>query len=102
MTALKKDNGALTEDTAVLLPGASNGNAESEERPRSSLYVQVLDEKIPLFLVKLWNIVDDPSYRHIVRWDDVSLTCFFFFLTIFRVKFEKHHHCRIIFALSIS
>ncbi|GMR53627.1 hypothetical protein PMAYCL1PPCAC_23822, partial [Pristionchus mayeri] len=28
------------------------------------------DEKIPLFLIKLWNIVEDPSYQKIVHWDD--------------------------------
>ncbi|KAI6208279.1 Heat shock factor protein 1 [Aphelenchoides besseyi] len=28
------------------------------------------DEKIPLFLVKLWNIVEDPSYYETIRWDE--------------------------------
>ncbi|KAI6229020.1 Heat shock factor protein 1 [Aphelenchoides fujianensis] len=28
------------------------------------------DEKIPLFLVKLWNIVEDPAYYDTIRWDE--------------------------------
>lgn len=28
------------------------------------------DEKIPLFLIKLWNIVEDPAYYEIIRWDE--------------------------------
>ncbi|CAD5206562.1 unnamed protein product [Bursaphelenchus okinawaensis] len=28
------------------------------------------DDKIPLFLVKLWNIVEDPSYYDVIRWDE--------------------------------
>ncbi|WKX91171.1 hypothetical protein Q1695_009758 [Nippostrongylus brasiliensis] len=28
------------------------------------------DEKMPLFLIKLWSIVEDPQYQQIVRWDD--------------------------------
>ncbi|CAD5209463.1 unnamed protein product [Bursaphelenchus xylophilus] len=28
------------------------------------------DDKIPLFLVKLWNIVEDPSYYEVIRWDE--------------------------------
>jgi hypothetical protein len=30
-----------------------------------------VEQKIPLFLVKLWNIVEDPAYREVVRWDEV-------------------------------
>jgi hypothetical protein len=29
------------------------------------------EQKIPLFLIKLWNIVEDPTYREVVRWDEV-------------------------------
>ena len=28
-------------------------------------------EKMPLFLVKLWNIVEDTAYSNIIRWDEV-------------------------------
>ncbi|KAE9550677.1 hypothetical protein FO519_006120 [Halicephalobus sp. NKZ332] len=28
------------------------------------------DDKMPLFLIKLWNIVEDPTYFDIIRWDD--------------------------------
>ncbi|KAK6728528.1 hypothetical protein RB195_005892 [Necator americanus] len=28
------------------------------------------DEKMPLFLIKLWSIVEDPQYQQIVRWDE--------------------------------
>ncbi|KAF8367965.1 hsf-1 [Pristionchus pacificus] len=35
-----------------------------------SVQVTREDEKIPLFLIKLWNIVEDPSYQKIVHWDD--------------------------------
>ena len=31
------------------------------------------DDKMPLFLIKLWNIVEDPAYFDVIRWDDVSL-----------------------------
>ncbi|ETN73696.1 HSF-type DNA-binding domain protein [Necator americanus] len=30
------------------------------------------DEKMPLFLIKLWSIVEDPQYQQIVRWDEQS------------------------------
>ena len=29
------------------------------------------DEKIPLFLIKLWNIVEDPSNQNVIQWDEV-------------------------------
>ena len=35
-------------------------------------YILKEDEKIPLFLIKLWNIVEDPSYYDVIRWDEVS------------------------------
>uniref|UniRef100_A0A914PDM5 HSF-type DNA-binding domain-containing protein n=1 Tax=Panagrolaimus davidi TaxID=227884 RepID=A0A914PDM5_9BILA len=28
------------------------------------------DDKMPLFLIKLWNIVEDPSFWDIIRWDE--------------------------------
>jgi heat shock transcription factor 1 len=28
------------------------------------------DDKMPLFLIKLWNIVEDPTYYDIIRWDE--------------------------------
>ena len=31
------------------------------------------DEKMPLFLIKLWNIVEDPAYYDVIRWDEVGL-----------------------------
>lgn len=43
-----------------------------------SVQVTREDEKIPLFLIKLWNIVEDPSYQKIVHWDDVSVYVHFY------------------------
>lgn len=34
--------------------------------------VQRDDDKIPLFLLKLWNIIEDPNFGEIIQWDDVS------------------------------
>lgn len=34
------------------------------------------DQKIPLFLIKLWNIVEDAAYRDVIRWDEVCLIFF--------------------------
>lgn len=31
------------------------------------------ENKLPSFLQKLWDIVEDPSYYDIVRWDEVFL-----------------------------
>uniref|UniRef100_A0A1I7XHF1 Ovule protein n=1 Tax=Heterorhabditis bacteriophora TaxID=37862 RepID=A0A1I7XHF1_HETBA len=33
----------------------------------------VVQQKMPLFLIKLWNIVEDPAYQQIIQWDEVSL-----------------------------
>uniref|UniRef100_A0A914WGC3 HSF-type DNA-binding domain-containing protein n=1 Tax=Plectus sambesii TaxID=2011161 RepID=A0A914WGC3_9BILA len=30
------------------------------------------EEKIPLFLVKLWNIVEDPNYASVIGWDETG------------------------------
>ena len=30
------------------------------------------EEKMPLFLIKLWNIVEDPSLQQIIKWDEVD------------------------------
>lgn len=30
------------------------------------------DDKIPLFLMKLWKIVNDPALGSVIAWDDVS------------------------------
>lgn len=32
------------------------------------------DDKVPLFLVKLWRILHDTNYQNVVFWDEVS--CF--------------------------
>jgi hypothetical protein len=37
---------------------------------QSEPYILKEDEKIPLFLVKLWNIVEDPAYYDVIRWDE--------------------------------
>lgn len=31
---------------------------------------KVDDDKLPVFLIKLWNIVEDPNLQSIVHWDD--------------------------------
>uniref|UniRef100_A0A915BG04 HSF-type DNA-binding domain-containing protein n=1 Tax=Parascaris univalens TaxID=6257 RepID=A0A915BG04_PARUN len=28
------------------------------------------EEKMPLFLIKLWNIVEDTAYQNVIRWDE--------------------------------
>lgn len=30
------------------------------------------EDKIPLFLLKLWSIIEDPSYSEVIRWDDTG------------------------------
>ncbi|KAL3092899.1 hypothetical protein niasHT_020282 [Heterodera trifolii] len=32
------------------------------------------EQKIPLFLIKLWNIVEDPSHWEVIRWDESGLS----------------------------
>ncbi|CEF62027.1 Heat shock factor (HSF)-type, DNA-binding domain and Winged helix-turn-helix DNA-binding domain-containing protein [Strongyloides ratti] len=32
------------------------------------------DDKTPVFLIKLWNIVNDPSFDHIIEWDESGLS----------------------------
>lgn len=29
------------------------------------------EEKVPMFLVKMWNILEDPEFQNIIRWDKV-------------------------------
>ncbi|VDN31742.1 unnamed protein product [Gongylonema pulchrum] len=29
------------------------------------------EEKVPMFLVKMWNILEDPKFQNIIRWDKV-------------------------------
>jgi hypothetical protein len=31
------------------------------------------EDKVPLFLMKLWKIVEDPTLRNVVGWDDVRI-----------------------------
>lgn len=49
--------------------------AVEEDRETPGQHVEIethhTDEKMPLFLIKLWNIVEDPTYQDIVRWDEV-------------------------------
>jgi hypothetical protein len=56
--------------------GSTNRNAESVYKPnlideKDENQQVAIGEKIPLFLVKLWNIVEDPAYYDIIRWDEV-------------------------------
>uniref|UniRef100_A0A7E4VYE5 HSF_DOMAIN domain-containing protein n=1 Tax=Panagrellus redivivus TaxID=6233 RepID=A0A7E4VYE5_PANRE len=44
--------------------------ASSTAAPAPLPVVLKEDDKIPLFLIKLWNIVEDPSYFDVIRWDD--------------------------------
>ncbi|KAI3420193.1 heat-shock transcription factor-1 [Globodera pallida] len=32
------------------------------------------EQKIPLFLIKLWNIVEDPSHWEVIRWDESGMS----------------------------
>ncbi|KAH7693525.1 HSF-type DNA-binding domain containing protein, partial [Aphelenchoides avenae] len=43
-----------------------NGSLKMQPEP----YILKEDEKIPLFLIKLWNIVEDPAYYDVIRWDE--------------------------------
>lgn len=47
-------------------------SAEKMTYPTATPMTQPLrdDEKMPLFLIKLWNIVEDPAYVNVIRWDD--------------------------------
>lgn len=54
-------------------------NTDDEYKVQAQPYILREDEKIPLFLIKLWNIVEDPSYYEIIRWDEV---CDFFFTLV--------------------
>ncbi|KHN72771.1 Heat shock factor protein 1 [Toxocara canis] len=52
-----------------------SGSVQPETVQRSSepLIVGQLpreDEKMPLFLIKLWNIVEDAAYQNVIRWDE--------------------------------
>lgn len=39
--------------------------------PDTGALFDFADEKIPLFLLKLWKIMEDPSFGGIICWDDV-------------------------------
>ncbi|CAJ0592520.1 unnamed protein product [Cylicocyclus nassatus] len=43
---------------------------QQQAQPAAQLPNFKEDEKMPLFLIKLWSIVEDPNYQQIVRWDD--------------------------------
>lgn len=45
-------------------------NSVTQQPPPSIILKE--DDKMPLFLIKLWNIVEDPNYYDVIRWDDVS------------------------------
>ncbi|VDN01513.1 unnamed protein product [Thelazia callipaeda] len=45
-----------------------------ESSPAGNLPMHVLqhyrdEEKVPMFLMKMWNILEDPSFRNIICWD---------------------------------
>lgn len=44
--------------------------APIQQQPITQLPCFKDDEKMPLFLIKLWSIVEDPQYQQIVRWDE--------------------------------
>lgn len=72
---------------------------DSKQEPlyqnQSQPYILREDEKLPLFLIKLWNIVEDPAYFDVIRWDDVRF--------VFQIKLLKKFICRlaIVFILRI-
>ncbi|KAK5976752.1 Heat shock factor protein 2 [Trichostrongylus colubriformis] len=43
---------------------------QQQQQPVAQLPNFKDDEKMPLFLIKLWSIVEDPQYQQIVRWDE--------------------------------
>ncbi|KAK6028903.1 HSF-type DNA-binding domain protein [Ostertagia ostertagi] len=45
---------------------------QQQQQPVAQLPNFKDDEKMPLFLIKLWSIVEDPQYQQIVRWDEQS------------------------------
>ncbi|CAB3408673.1 unnamed protein product [Caenorhabditis bovis] len=55
-----------------------NSNGVSIEEVPSAQYIDNIngqapkydEEKLPLFLIKLWNIVEDPTIQSIVHWDE--------------------------------
>uniref|UniRef100_A0AC34RB06 HSF-type DNA-binding domain-containing protein n=2 Tax=Panagrolaimus sp. JU765 TaxID=591449 RepID=A0AC34RB06_9BILA len=42
----------------------------SSPQPQQPAIILKEDDKMPLFLIKLWNIVEDPNYYDVIRWDD--------------------------------
>lgn len=52
-------------------PRSSSGSSIGGSMEEGSS-VSSKDGKIPLFLVKLWKIVDDVNLRDVVSWDAVS------------------------------
>uniref|UniRef100_A0A913HJX9 HSF_DOMAIN domain-containing protein n=1 Tax=Strongyloides stercoralis TaxID=6248 RepID=A0A913HJX9_STRER len=42
--------------------------------PGSIHRVMKEDDKTPVFLIKLWNIVNDPNLDHIIEWDESGLS----------------------------
>uniref|UniRef100_A0A0N4ZQK2 HSF_DOMAIN domain-containing protein n=1 Tax=Parastrongyloides trichosuri TaxID=131310 RepID=A0A0N4ZQK2_PARTI len=64
-------NTSLMSDSTVRRSTPSISRALAVQGP-----MQVLreDDKTPVFLVKLWNIVNDPALDHIIEWDESGLS----------------------------
>lgn len=42
------------------------------------------EDKVPMFLIKMWNILEDPKFQDIIRWDKVPFyTLLFSFIYSF-------------------
>lgn len=58
-------------------PGLQKTSSSIPELDRNSgllsaNIVQRDEDKIPLFLLKLWSIIEDPNFGEIIRWDDTG------------------------------
>ncbi|KAI1711074.1 HSF-type DNA-binding domain-containing protein [Ditylenchus destructor] len=65
-------DGGLTEDDQLEDYKMHQRALQPQHTPQQQLQPYLLkeDEKIPLFLIKLWNIVEDPAYFDVIRWDE--------------------------------
>ncbi|KAI1730673.1 HSF-type DNA-binding domain-containing protein [Ditylenchus destructor] len=65
-------DGGLNEDDQLQDYKMHQRALQPQNTPQQQLqpYLIKEDEKIPLFLIKLWNIVEDPAYFDVIRWDE--------------------------------
>lgn len=66
-------NSAQIPQKSTIMPVSAQHQLVTEPGTHSAPLPQTIlkeDDKMPLFLIKLWNIVEDPNYYDVIRWDD--------------------------------